>query len=128
SDDMNYCISRGEKVDSADNIYKAFEEELIKVLGFYFEEILAFLGTNITFYYDDLGLHSVIAIHDKKVLYQWLAQKNHEGVLRYSKDRKIHHITSQNPLLKLIQQEDLSKPEQAGIAVAYTFINEYVAN
>ena len=121
-------ISSAEKAESADNIYQKFQQEWIKVLGFDFEEILAFLGTNITFYYDDLGLHSVIAIHDKKALYQWLAQKNHEGVLHYSKDRKIHHITIQNPLLKLIQQEDLSKPEQAGIAVAYPFINEYVAN
>ncbi len=121
-------VTSSEKAESVENIYQEFKQEWIKVLGFDFEEILAFLGANMTFYYDDLGLHSVIAIDDKKAFYQWLTQKNHEGILHYSKDRKIHHIAIQNPLLKLLQQEDLSKPEQAGIAVAYPFINEYVAN
>lgn len=117
-----------EIAETTENLYQEFQKEWIKHLGFDFAEILEILGANMTFYYDDLGVHSVLSIRDKKKLYNWLEQKQKQGVLTYKKDHKIHHVTLRNPLLKLLQQEDLSKPEYAGIAVSYPFINEYFAN
>lgn len=111
-----------------EELYKEFQAESVKYIGFDLDEVLGFLGNNITFYYDDLGIHSVLSMQDKKHFYKWLEQKDQEGVLTYTKDRKIHHLKLQNPLLKLLQKEDLSKPEHAGLALAYPFVTEYVAN
>lgn len=109
-------------------LYQEFHAEWIQYMGFDFEEILAFMGPNMVFYYDDIGPHISISIADKKALYNWLKQKNSAGIFTYHKNRHIHEITLQNPLLELAKQQRLSEPEHAGMAIAYPFINEYISS
>lgn len=121
-------MSSEEKAEIVEKLYQDFQAEWVKHLGFDFTDILAFLGPNMTIYYDDLGFHSVVSIHNKRAFYDWLTQKDQEGILTYRQHRKTHHVILQNPLLKLLQKEHLTNPEHAGLAIAYPYINEYAAN
>lgn len=115
-------------VQQRNKIYSEFTEKWQENTGFDFTEMMNLFGPNITVYYDDIGAHTVLSIRDKKAFYQWLEAKNTTGVLSYKKHQKIHHLSIQNPLVKLVQQKDLSDEAEAIAAIGYPFINEWIAS
>ncbi|MHC5225382.1 hypothetical protein [Ignatzschineria sp. LJL83] len=116
-------------VQQRNEIYSEFTEKWQEKVGFSFTEMMNLLGPNMTIYYDDIGAHTVISIRDKKKFYQWLEAKNSEGVLSYKKHQKMHHLSIQNPLLKMVQQEDiLNNDEVVSAVIAYPFVNEMLAS
>lgn len=121
-------ISDAEKTAKTNEIYQELLKEWKSNVGFDLTEVLDFLGPNMTFYYDDLGMHTVVSLHHKQQFYAWLKQQDEKGTLRYQKSKGMHHLSLRNPFLKFLQQESLTKPDQAGLAIAYPFINEYIAN
>lgn len=111
----------------ADVLFEMIRAELEANSGFDLTEALAIFGPNLTLYYDDLGMHTVLSLKDKKAFYQWLEAKNKAGILSYDKEGKTHHLSFRNPLVKLLGQQDLSEEAFGGLAVVYPYINEYVA-
>lgn len=121
-------LSELEKTEVTESIYQSLLKEWEANAGFDLTEVLSFLGPNVTFYYDDLGIHTVVSLQDKKQFYRWLKKQDEMGILHYNHHKGIHHLSLQNPLLKFLQDKPLTTPDQAGLAMAYPFINEYIAN